>query len=648
MQSQAVDIHFILKKYWGYDSFRELQQEIIESVLSGHDTLGLLPTGGGKSLTFQIPAIALGGLCLVVTPLISLMKDQVDNLRARGLRAAYMHNGMSYREMKQAWDKVSNSDCRFLYISPERVSSAQFLERMRLLKKVTLVAVDEAHCISQWGYDFRPSYLGIARLRRVVAEDVRFMALTASATEPVARDICDKLEFRSGRVFRKSFLRQNISYVVRPTDEKISQILRVLAGVEGTSIIYVRSRARTAEIADCLKSCGIAAEPFHAGLPPELKASRQELWKNGDIRVMVATNAFGMGIDKPDVRTVIHYSLPSSLEEYYQEAGRAGRDGKPSYAVALYSRTDRSVLLRRIAEEFPDKKVILKVYERVCNFLEIALEEGYDRLYAFDPELFCSTFRMQDRQVMAALKILGGAGYMEFIDNRDNAPHVMFTCLKEDLYDLELSHIPNADNVIKGMLRVLPGLFADYQPLRETQLARETGLDQESIHATLLELSRAGYLSYIPRRSVPSIYMPTSRELPEQLLIPRSVYEDRREVLRRRIESVIQYAEAQGECRQNVILRYFGEKPAQGCGRCDNCREESSRRAAGKVSRATLQKALTDMLSGRPEGVSGSEIFDYFRNFKQRISGLIEEMLESGKLCRREPDTYFLTANRTE
>lgn len=620
----------LLKKHWNHDSFRELQEDIILSVLDGHDTVGLLPTGGGKSVTFQIPALVLGGLTLVVTPLVSLMKDQVDNLKRMGLNAAYMHSAMTYVEMKHTWDRVLNSDkCRFLYVSPERLAGDHFCEQLRLSHKVRMVVVDEAHCISQWGHDFRPAYLNIARLRRYLPAETRFMALTASATPQVVEDICISLQVKSARVFRKSFARDNVSYVVRHTDDKDAMMLRVLSGVPGTSIVYVRSRRRTREIADKLCQAGVKAAAFHAGLPFEQKQERQQAWKEGTIRVMVATNAFGMGIDKPDVRSVIHYSMPSSLEEYYQEAGRAGRDGLPSYAVALVGPADKSLLRRRVSETFPDKGRIAKVYELMCNFLHISLEEGAGRVYTFDIKEFCRVFDLQEKQVAACMALLTGAGYAEFIDDTDSQPRVMFVCEREELYHLDNRDFPDADKVIDRLLRLYPGLFTDYVAISVVRLAQECGINTDRVHETLIALSRGKVISYIPRRTVPCVYMPQPRVEPQYLMIPRAVYEDRRSALERRIESVIGYTTDDGECRQVKILRYFGQTAAKRCGCCDVCRDV--KRAARKMpSDSEMAAYLLRLIGSRQVGCSVPELLDTLPAHRTQVADVLAQLEDEG------------------
>lgn len=600
------------------------------SVLDGHDTLGLLPTGGGKSVTFQIPALYLGGLTVVVTPLVSLMKDQVDNLKNIGLRAAYMHSAMTYSEMKHAWDKVVNTrSCHFLYVSPERLSGDHFCEQLRMTGKVRMVVVDEAHCISQWGHDFRPSYLNIARLRRFLPEDTRFMALTASATPKVVEDICTSLKFRNPKVFRKSFARDNISYVVRRTDDKDGMLLRILNGVPGSSIVYVRSRKLTSEIASKLSAQGIFAAPFHAGMTFEQKEEYQQAWKKGEIRVIVATNAFGMGIDKPDVRSVIHYMMPSSLEEYYQEAGRAGRDGKMSYAVALVGRLDKSLLRRRIAESFPKKDIIAKVYELVCNFLNIALEEGSNRVFPFDIKEFCRIFKMQERQVVTALYLLAGSGYLEYIEDTDSSARVMFTCEREELYNVYDRDIQGCEKVIERLLRSYPGLFSDYIPINESKIAHESGLENSRIHEILVALSRMGIISYIPKRNVPCIFMAQRREEPQYLVIPKSVYEDRKEALERRINSVINYCAENSDCRQTGLLEYFGEKSGDKCGICDRCRTEKKKRNKS-LSDSDLTGMIISALQNMPHGVDCRVLLDMQPSYRDRMKRILSRLEDEG------------------
>ena len=567
--------HSILKKHWGHDGFRPMQEEIIDSVLAGHDTLGLLPTGGGKSITFQVPALMLPGVTLVVTPLISLMKDQVDNLADRGVRAVMFHSGLSRREKELAMTRCRLGKAKIAYLSPERLQNKEFLAELRSIR-VSLLVVDEAHCISQWGYDFRPSYLRIAPLRDIIGRSVPVLALTASATPEVRDDIMRSLGFDAPRVFARSFNRDNLSYIVRHADFKEQQLLRVLKGTQGCSIVYVRSRRRTRELAEILQREGISAEAYHAGLAPEEKEERQNRWKADEVRVMVATNAFGMGIDKPDVRVVVHFDLPSSLEEYYQEAGRGGRDGLPSFAVAITGRQDKGVLTRRIADAFPDKEYIAHVYEMACNFLDIAVGEGYDRVYEFDLEKFCRTFSLHPVPTESALRLLTRSGYLEYIAETTSDSRLMVIMDKEKLYDLDLD--PTTEDVFQGVLRRYTGLFADYVKISELTLARDLTLSTQTIYEALLYLTRLHAIHYVPRRTTPYIHLTTAREEPRHLVIPLEVYERQRERMERRIESVKKFAFDATECRTATLLRYFGEQHDGDCGTCDVCR--AARRTA--------------------------------------------------------------------
>jgi ATP-dependent DNA helicase RecQ len=586
-----------LKRHWGYDGFRPLQREIVDSILAGHDTLGLMPTGGGKSITFQVPGMMLDGVTVVVTPLISLMKDQVDNLQRRRIKAVALHSGMTRAESERAREKLLNGGAKFLYVSPERLRNDNFIAFMRMIT-VSLIVVDEAHCISQWGYDFRPAYLNIKRLRKE-KPGVPVLALTATATPEVADDICTRLEMQSPQVFRMSFTRENINYIVRPSETKINEVFHILSRTSGTAIVYVRSRKRTGEIADYLRSAGISAAGYHAGLSHELKEERQNMWKNNETRVMVATNAFGMGIDKPDVRVVIHYDLPPSLEEYYQEAGRAGRDGKTSYAVLLTSRSDTAKLRRRVTEAFPDRDIIRKVYERVCNVLHISIGEGYDTLKEFDIEKFCETFHYQPRQCRAALRLLQQAGYLEYMEEADRRSRVIMTCRREELYHMHgLSEM--AENTLTRILRGYTGLFTDYVQISEPMLAMSLNVTERQIYESLLELGRAKVLNYIPRNRMPLMYLPTSREEPRYLIIGKSIYEERRDVMRERTEAMLDYAFNPKICRENRMLEYFGEKRDCRCGRCDVCRERN--RSAKREDGARLTARILEYLRQNPQG----------------------------------------------
>lgn len=566
-------MHYTLKKYWGYDSFRPMQEEIIASVLDGCDTLGLLPTGGGKSITFQVPAMMLEGLTVVVTPLISLMKDQVDNLRRHGIRACALYSGLTLAETRLTYDRCALGKARILYVSPERLQSKSFTDRIRTFD-VQLIVVDEAHCISQWGYDFRPSYLNIRSLRKIFP-DAPVLALTASATPEVAEDIMRQLDFRSGsRRFARSFDRENLSYVVRYDDYKERTLVRALSGTQGPAIVYVRSRRRCAELAGMLEASGFTASYYHAGLDVNEKEERQNAWMSDRVRVMVATNAFGMGIDKPDVRMVVHYDLPSSLEEYYQEAGRAGRDGKPSYALAIVAKTDKATLTRRLNDSFPEKDFIRRVYELAGNFLDVAVGAGYDQVYDFNFNRFCTVYSLPPNLAYSALKILTQAGYIEFVDEVQSRSRVMIIARKDELYSLELDDV--TDEVFNALQREYTGLFADYVYINEGVIARRAGVTEQQVYESMLKLSRMRVVTYVPKKSTPYIYYSTSREEPRHVLLPREVYELRRERMKARIDAVRQFAFDSTRCRSATILRYFGEKDAPDCGRCDVCRSREA------------------------------------------------------------------------
>lgn len=568
--------------------------------MSGHDTLGLMPTGGGKSITFQVPGMAFeSGLTVVVTPLISLMKDQVDNLKRRGITAVMLNSGMTTGETRIAGERLCNGRARFLYISPEKLRNPKFLDELRTLP-VRLIVVDEAHCISQWGYDFRPSYLKIAQLRKV-HPDVPVLALTATATPLVADDIMTRLEFRPGaRKFKMSFSRDNISYLVRESENKMYDILHMLTRTSGCGIVYVRSRRKTKEIAEFLTVSGISADYYHAGLTYETKTERQNKWQRDETRVIVATNAFGMGIDKPDVRIVIHSDFPPSLEEYYQEAGRAGRDGKKSYAVLLASKSDKATLRRKLTQTFPSRDDIRKTYERACNFMHLAIGEGYGRLIEFDFELFCETFHLQRQQVLASFHLLSQAGYFDYIEETESNSRVMITVDREELYHTGASD--TADKVLASMLRQYPGLFSDYVQINEGRLCRETGLDQETVYNALLELNRLKVIIYVPRRRTPFINVTTSREESRYVQIGKNIYEDRFEVMSARVEAMIDYAYNDSNCRVDRMLAYFGEENGKECGKCDVCRR--NRKSTSHTSKEDMVKKVWQYMQMYPAGVT--------------------------------------------
>lgn len=588
-------IREILRQYWGYDSFRPLQEEIILSVLEGKDTLGLMPTGGGKSITFQVPTLAVEGMALVITPLIALMKDQVDNLKAKGIKAAFLHSGLSRREMITTLENCIYGRYKFLYISPERLGTDLFKDFIPHLP-VSFIVVDEAHCISQWGYDFRPSYLKIAPVREAYPK-APVLALTATATREVIEEIQTLLQFREKNVFRKSFARPNLTYVVRKGEDKRQQMLRILERVPGSSIVYARNRKRTKEIALELRQYGIEADFYHAGLATEDKNEKQRRWTSGECRVMVATNAFGMGIDKPDVRTVIHIDTPSSPEEYYQEAGRAGRDGKRAYAVLLYSKTDKGSLHKRITESYPSKEFILQVYEALGNYLNIAIGCGYNELYEFDLKKFCEIFSLPVAQTVSALKILTQAGQIEYIEEIDTQARIMVLVKKEELYNLP-DCTEQTDRVLQCLLRSYTGLFADYVFIREEMLAERLQMTPQQIYESLIALTKRHILHYIPRKRTPYIIYTSRREEPKYITIPHRVYEERKKRFEHRIESMIRYATDE-ECRSRMLLEYFDEKSDE-CGCCDVCIERRNGETLTADRFKTLARTIQDMLAQRP------------------------------------------------
>lgn len=559
----------ILKQYWNYDNFRGIQEEIIESIGKGHDTLGLMPTGGGKSITFQVPALAQPGLCLVITPLIALMKDQVRNLRDRGIKALAVYSGMTREEIVVALENCIFGDYKFLYISPERLDTDIFRAKLRNMK-INMITVDESHCISQWGYDFRPAYLKISEIRELLPT-VPVLALTATATPEVVKDIQTKLGFREdSRIFRMSFERKNLAYIVRNTESKQEELLHILNSVSGSAIVYTRNRKRTREVAELLVNNEITATFYHAGLNNDVKDQRQKSWLSGESRVMVATNAFGMGIDKPDVRLVIHVDLPDSPEAYFQEAGRAGRDGQKAYAVLLYTKSDKATLSKRITDTFPDKEYIRKVYEDVNYYFQMAMGDGLGCTFAFNLDEFCRNFKHFPVQADSALKILTRAGYLEYTDEQDNASRILFTIHRDELYKLRETD-PETEKLINVILRSYTGLFTDYAYINEDSLAIRSGLTRQRIYEILLMLTRRHILHYIPRKKTPYIIYTRERQEAGRLAITRDIYEERKESYITRIKAMTEYATAEDKCRSRMLLRYFGEKNEHNCGLCDVC-----------------------------------------------------------------------------
>ena len=617
----------ILKQYWGYDSFRDLQEEIITSIGEGKDTLGLMPTGGGKSITFQVPALAQSGLCIVITPLIALMKDQVQNLRKRGIKALAIYSGMTRQEIVTALENCIFGDYKFLYISPERLDTEIFRIKLRSMK-VSMITVDESHCISQWGYDFRPAYLKIAEIRELLP-GVPVLALTATATPEVVKDIQSRLNFREENVFRMSFERKNLAYIVRKTDNKTGELLHILKRIDGSAIIYVRNRRRTKEITELLMQEGITADFYHAGLDNAVKDLRQKRWQNGEIRVMVATNAFGMGIDKPDVRIVLHIDLPDSPEAYFQEAGRAGRDGLKAYAVILYAKSDKMTLHKRVADTFPEKEYILQVYEHLQYYYQMAMGDGFQCIREFNLEEFCRKFKYFPVPVDSALKILTQAGYLEYTDEQDNASRILFTIRRDELYKLREMGT-EAETLIQTILRSYTGVFTDYAYISEDTLAIRTGLTRQQIYNILVTLTKRRIVDYIPHKKTPYIIYTRERLELRYLHIPASVYEERKARYEARIKAMEEYVTSESVCRSRMLLRYFGEKNEHNCKQCDVCLNRHETDCLPEDSFREMRKQILELLARKslpPAGIANA-----IEAEREDISRVIQYLLEEGEL----------------
>ena len=581
----------ILKRYWGYDDFRGIQREIIESIGNGRDTLGLMPTGGGKSITFQVPALAEDGLCIVVTPLIALMKDQVANLRSRSIKAAAIYSGMKTADVIKALENCIFGDYKFLYISPERLSSELFLTKIKKVN-VRLITVDEAHCISQWGHDFRPAYRRIGELRNLFP-GVPVLALTATATPEVVKDIQQQLGFKEENCYSMSFERKNLVYVVRNTDNKAKELLHILDKVQGSAIVYTQNRQKTKEVCDFLVSRGITAEFYHAGLSPEVKDSREEAWKSGRSRVMVSTNAFGMGIDKPDVRLVVHIDLPSSIEAYFQEAGRAGRDGNLAYAVTLFAHSDKQVVARRLGDNYPPKEFIREIYDEICYYYSMALGDGLNCTFEFSLSDFCKKYHRPLHQTDSALRLLTRMGYIEYVEEMEYASRVRFIVDKDALFHFR--GLPaDYELLVNALLRNYSGLFTDYAFIDERYLSRITKLSRHRMYEILVSLTNKRLVSYAPSKKCPIITFTRHRVLGSELRFEREVYEERKAMFGERLNAMIHYATNDRICRSASLLAYFGEKRADVCGRCDVC---LSKREVDNAVPANAHDALFAMLS---------------------------------------------------
>ena len=617
----------ILKQYWGYDSFRDLQEEIITSIGEGKDTLGLMPTGGGKSITFQVPALAQEGICIVITPLIALMKDQVQNLRKRGIKALAIYSGMTRQEILTALENCIFGNYKFLYISPERLDTDIFRTKLRSMK-VSMITVDESHCISQWGYDFRPAYLKIAEIRTLLP-GIPVLALTATATPEVVKDIQARLDFREENVFRMSFERKNLAYIVRQTDNKTQELLHILRKIPGSAIIYARNRRRTKEITELLVNEDITADFYHAGLDNAVKDLRQKRWQNGEIRVMVATNAFGMGIDKPDVRIVLHIDLPDSPEAYFQEAGRAGRDGLKAYAVILYAKSDKMTLHKRVADTFPEKEYILQVYEHLQYYYQMAMGDGFQCIREFNLEEFCRKFKYFPVPVDSALKILTQAGYLEYTDEQDNASRILFTIRRDELYKLREMGT-EAETLIQTILRSYTGVFTDYAYISEDTLAIRTGLTRQQIYNILVTLTKRRIVDYIPHKKTPYIIYTRERLELRYLHIPASVYEERKARYEARIKAMEEYVTSESVCRSRMLLRYFGEKNEHNCKQCDVCLNRHETDCLPEDSFREMRKQILELLARKslpPAGIANA-----IEAEREDISRVIQYLLEEGEL----------------
>lgn len=600
-----------------------------------------MPTGGGKSVTFQVPGLCFeSGLTIVVTPLISLMKDQVDNLKRHRVSAAYLHSGMTSKENRMAWEKIVNGKARFLYVSPEKLQNDNFLNELRNIK-INLITVDEAHCISQWGYDFRPSYLNIKKLRRI-KPGVPVLALTASATPFVANDIMTQLEFKEPNVFKKSFSRDNLCYLVRKSDTKIHDVLHILSRTSGSAIVYVRSRKKTKEIAEYLNSSGISATFYHAGIDPALKSERQNDWKTGNVRTMVATNAFGMGIDKPDVRVVIHYDLPPTLEEYYQEAGRAGRDGKQSYAVILASKSDKTLLHRRITESFPPREKIKKTYEQICNNLHVSVGEGYDMVREFDIARFCRIFETEEKTCRASLRLLSQAGYMQFIEEPEKKSRIKILCDREELYYIKFPS-QTVEKVLTTVLRLYTGVFSDFIYIMESEISYALKISASDVYDSLLQLDKMKILHYVPRSGLPLIFMPTAREETSSLIIGKDIYEKRKEIMEKRTEAILDYVFKNGDCRVKRMLAYFGDHGHGECGKCDVCREKKKIATKKKDAASDMEKII-EFLKNHPAGVRYLSIEANCGLNKSKIAQNLSYLCNEGFVSIKD-SLYFLNDN---
>ena len=618
----------ILTKYWGYSSFKPLQEDIIRSVAEGKDTLGLMPTGGGKSITFQVPAMAHEGICLVITPLIALMKDQVNRLNDLEIKSIAIHSGMSAEELDNALENAVFGDYKFLYVSPERISTRMFQAKVTRLN-LSLVAIDEAHCISQWGYDFRPSYLKIASLRDYISEKVPFLALTASATPQVIEDIMKKLAFREKNVLRTSFDRKNISYLVRKVEEKGTYLIKTLQKTKGSGIVYVRSRKRCKEVAELLVANGISADFYHAGLTDELRDKKQASWTIGETRVIIATNAFGMGIDKSEVRFVIHWDIPDSIESYFQESGRAGRDGKPAFAVLLYSPADKARLIDSIRKKYPEIEKIKDTYEALCNYLQVPLGSGKDIVFDFNMYDFVSKYRLPVIETYNSLQFLQREGYMEFTEEINNPSRVHFIVSRDDLYKFQVAN-ESFDGFIKLLLRSYTGMFSEFVPINEEALSRKSAATRDTIYQYLVKLSSLNIIRYIPGKKTALVIFTEERLVRKALMISPDNYLHVKEKYEVRMNKMIEYADSDSHCRSVYLLDYFGEE-ADRCGICDVCRERNELDLSKYEFDIILEEIKNVLSEKKPDAEELVKLMEYPED---RVIKVIRWLLDHNKIVQ--------------
>jgi ATP-dependent DNA helicase RecQ len=611
--------------------------------MDGHDTLALMPTGGGKSITFQVPALAKEGICLVITPLIALMKDQVENLKKKGIKAVALHSGMSKHELEVALDNCAYGNYKFIYLSPERLGTELF--RARLVKlKVNLVAIDESHCISQWGYDFRPSYLRISELRELLP-DTPFLAVTATATPQVVEDIQEKLGFKERRVFRMSFERKNLIYLVRNVEDKNKHLIKIAQSIPGTGVVYVRNRQKTKEIAEVLKKEGISADFYHAGLSSEIRNAKQDDWQNDRTRVIVSTNAFGMGIDKPNVRFVVHMDIPDSPEAYFQEAGRGGRDEKTAFAILLYNESDKTKIQQRIDTAFPEPDEIKRTYQALCSFLGVAYGGGKGEVYDFNLGEFVSAYNLSSTKAFSSLKFLEREGYIELTDELDNPSRIMVVVDKNELYKYQVANL-DMDGFVKILLRNFAGLFSDYIRIDEAYIAKLSNLPLKNVTENLLKLSKAKIINYIPRKKTPLVIFTEERLDDKNLYLSRENYNHRKERYLKRIEAMVNYASSTSKCRSQMLLEYFGDKNAYRCGRCDVCTSRNELDMSKYLFDQILEQ-LKESLTKKTYGIE--ELVDSTKQPPEQTIKVIRWLLDNGKIKRNsEGLLYWSKKNKRE